>query len=342
MPIETPIWLLQEAPGRDVVLSCRVRIARNLLSYPFPHRATLEQLEAVADTLLPLLQAHGLGGGGRWCLETLSLAERARLVGARMVSPLFWKASPHRWILTDRDWSVAALVNEEDHLRLQITLAGWQPEGLWQALHDWEERLAPLRDRWAWLPSVGYLTASPANLGSGIRLGLLLHLMGLQRTQQINRWLEALQALGCTTRGLYGEGSLAVEGYLQISLLGKQGPLEDLLARLQGTLLTLIEEERAARATPKEKAILQECQELETTLRYADSVALGTTLRLLAVHRLAALRGLIPADYRTFDHWLFSLAVYPPPEPPHVAYERAQRLRQQLLGAVERSNGSNR
>lgn len=328
-------WLREEAPDMDVVISSRVRLARNWIRYPFPQRAAPEELQAVASALGPRLQEAGLGMGGVFALEDLSASQRAQLVGARVISPMFWESAPHRWALISADWGTAALINEEDHLRLQITRAGWQPSEL-RALHNqWEERLlnferAGVDIRWAKLPQHGFLTASPINLGSGLRLGLLAHLMGLQRARRITRWLEALQALGCATRGLYGEGSLAFEGYVQISMLGNQDSLEELLARLQGTLITLIEAEREARAEISQDQIQNELHELMNTLQYTETLSLGTTLRALAVQRLYALLNETGGDYRRYDHWLFALAVYPPPEPAEVAVERAQWLRSQM------------
>ncbi|MCS6918417.1 MAG: hypothetical protein NZM28_01450 [Fimbriimonadales bacterium] len=328
MIVRTDHWLTQPAPDRDVVISGRVRLARNLAHYPFPHRASEAQLEQVAHTLRGAFQEAGLNRAIE--LSRLSLQERARLVGARVISPALLPQLPHRWAVLDETGGVVAVINEEDHLRLQITCAGWQPHTLSESLLSWERTLNRMPLLWARSPKWGYLTASPINLGAGVRLGLLAHLMGLQRARQITRWLEALQALGCHTRGLYGEGSLAFEGYVQISLLGKDAPLDELLARLRGTLRTLIDAEREARAKLQPDALEEEWQELQATLRHSESLSLGTTLRALAVYRM---RGMLsyddaPRDYA--DMLLFEAAVYPPPEPEHAAKERAEWLRARL------------
>lgn len=320
-------WLQEPAPDRDVVISGRVRLARNLLAYPFPHRATEAELETVARTLRNALEIHGLGQGGALGIDQLALEERALLVGARVLSPALLGGLPHRWALLNADGSTVAILNEEDHLRLQLTCAGWQPDRLVQSLRYWESILEALPLRWGYAPGLGYLTASPINLGSGLRLGLLVHLMGLQRARQITRWLEALQSLGCHTRGLYGEGSLAFEGYVQISLLGKQEPLSDLLARLRATLRTLIEAEREARARLNREMLDAEWQELCTTLRHSESLSLGTTLRMLAVYRVRALMAYEEHACDRADQLLFQIAVYPPPEPEQAGRERAQWLR---------------
>ncbi|GBC91708.1 Protein-arginine kinase [bacterium HR15] len=321
-------WLKEPAPYRDVVISQRVRLARNLLLFPFPHAASEAQLREVAQLLRAVLEPIGLGTGGVKELAQLSLDERAQLAGARVISPALLPALPHRWVLLSEDGSVVALINEEDHLRLQITHAGWQPDRMVDELHHWEQRLDALPMRWGYSSRLGYLTASPINLGSGIRLGLLMHLMGLQRARQITRWLEALQALGCHTRGLYGEGSLAFEGYVQISLLGRRDPLPELLARLRGTLRTLIEAELEARLQLSMDELDAEWEELNTTLRHAASLSLGTTLRTLAVHRMRAMLRGDEAQRDFTDQLLFGLAVYPPPEPDYAASERARWLRE--------------
>jgi len=322
-------WLDRSAPDRDVVISGRVRLARNLLELPFPHRATREQLAEVVGMLRPLLEAEGLNGTAI-ALETLSVHARALLVGARVISPSLLETAPERWVLLNADWSEGAVLNEEDHLRLQITCAGWQPDLLTHALVHWERTLEAFPVRWGYLPKIGYLTASPINLGSGIRLGLLLHLMGLQRARQITRWLEALQALGCHVRGLYGEGSLALEGYVQVSLVGGREPLPDLLARLRGTLRTLIQAEREARFQLNYEALAEEWNELSATLRHSQSLSLGTTLRALAVYRMLGMMTQNEPQRDYADHLLFSLAVYPPPEPENVSVERAQWVRRAL------------
>ncbi|MDW8052643.1 MAG: hypothetical protein RMJ83_09230 [Armatimonadota bacterium] len=323
-------WLTQPAPDRDVVVSSRVRLARNLLHYPFPHKATEAQLETVAAVLCPLLREAGLAR--EVALSELSLSERARWVGARVISPALLPELPHRWVLLNADASAVAVINEEDHLRLQLTCAGWQPNWLVEGLWQWECALERMPVVWARSPKLGYLTASPINLGRGIRLGLLMHLMGLQRARQITRWLEALQVLGCQTRGLYGEGSLAFEGYVQVSLLGGREPLDDVLARLRGTLRMLIDAERDARAQLSREALESEWEELRTTLQHATSLSLGTTLRALAVYRMRAMLTHQEAQRDYADLLLFEAAVYPPPEPEHAAVERATWLRTRLLG----------
>ncbi len=326
--LESVSWFAQSAPDRDVVISGRVRLARNLVHYPFPHCASEAQLQSVAAVLVDALSSVGLTHAME--LGRLGLDERAHLVGARVISPALLSELPHRWALLDDSGEVVAVINEEDHLRLQITCAGWQPQALLESLLHWERVLNRLPLLWARSPKLGYLTASPINLGSGIRLGLLTHLMGLQRARQITRWLEALQALGCHTRGLYGEGSLAFEGYVQISLLGRSDPLDELLARLRGTLRTLIEAEREARACIERDALEDEWHELQATLRHSESLSLGTALRALAVYRMRAILDYDDGQRDYADRLLFEAAVYPPPEPEHAAKARAAWLRTRL------------
>ncbi len=327
-------WLRVPAPHRDVVLSQRVRLARNLVHLPFPHVASEAQLQQVILQLRAGLESMGLGAGGVLELARLSMDERAQLVGARVISPALLAPLPHRWVLLSADGGTVALLNEEDHLRLQVTHAGWQPDRMVDELRLWEQRLDALSVRWGYSQRLGYLTASPINLGSGIRLGLLMHLMGLQRARQITRWLEALQALGCHTRGLYGEGSLAFEGYVQISLLGRRDPLPELLARLRGTLRTLIEAELEARTRLVADELDTEWEELNATLRHASTLSLGTTLRTLAVYRMRAMLAGDSARRDFADELLFRLKVYPPPEPSYAATDRAQWLRASMSTPV--------
>ncbi|MCS7065172.1 MAG: hypothetical protein NZL85_02725, partial [Fimbriimonadales bacterium] len=158
-------WLKEPAPYRDVVISQRVRLARNLLHLPFPHGASEAQLQTVAQQLRAALEPMGLGAGGVIELARLSLDERAQLAGARIISPALLPSLPHRWVLLSAEGGTIALLNEEDHLRLQITHAGWQPERMVDELHRWEQRLSTLPLRWGYSRRLGYLTASPINLG---------------------------------------------------------------------------------------------------------------------------------------------------------------------------------
>ncbi len=322
MTLVSPLWLGEEGALSDVVLSTRVRIARNLLDLPFPHSATPEQLrssraivtERLCDRFGPLKETP---------LEATSLDERADFVGARIAGTAFWHPLPERSILTSADLSLAGLANEEDHLRLQKAFRGWSAQ---RAISHWEHLSERIGTDWAHSRKLGYLTASPINLGGGARLGLMAHLPGLHRSGGSSRWIQALQTLGATARGLYGEGSATVQGFVQISALSGRSELSETVAQIRAIVDSIALAEREARQTIASSDIKGELEEALVVAVHSETLSLGACLKLIGACRMASMREIVPAYYGEFDRLLFELPAYPPPEPAHAGAVRKSRI----------------
>ncbi len=205
-------------PEGEIVLSSRIRLARNLAGFPFPHRmndaqgqAMLAKVEEAFHQVEPGWDLHFRR------LESLSPLERELLMEKHLVSPLLIQ-NPIRYegaALDDRE-SISVMVNEEDHLRIQVLLPGLQLEEAWQAANRLDDTLEQTLDI-AYDESRGYLTAWPTNLGTGLRASVMLHLPALVMTRQASQVFTTLAQVGIVVRGLYGEGSEALGNIFQIS-----------------------------------------------------------------------------------------------------------------------------
>lgn len=253
-------WMKTDGPDSDIVLSSRIRLARNINQYVFPIIATTEQSKEVLDKIVEVqksetkTQAEALEVIK---LDDLKTIEKKVLVEKHLISPTLVEDSKNGAVLLSQDESVSIMVNEEDHLRIQCLYPGFQlNEALNRAngIDDWLEE----KFDYAYDETRGYLTSCPTNVGTGMRASVMMHLPALVLTQRINRIIPAINQLGLVVRGSYGEGSEAQGNIFQISnqiTLGKSE--EDIVEDLRDVVLQLIEQERYARNSLYESSKLQ-------------------------------------------------------------------------------------
>ncbi|MXX79185.1 MAG: hypothetical protein F4Z33_09645, partial [Gemmatimonadales bacterium] len=239
-------WLDEEAPDGDIVISSRVRLARNLQGYSFSAQATGEEREALLEKARAATEAAGvLEAVDFWEVSRLDPVDRLLLLERRLVSKeLIGKpeTGPRRGsgLALSRTRALGMMVNEEDHLRLQTLRGGFQLVAAWRDLDQLDEEVGA-RLPYAYHQEFGFLTSCPTNVGTGLRASVFIHLPGLVLTRQIRKVLEGMGQLGVTYRGLYGEGSRIVGNLFQISnqtTLGKtEEDLIDQLERLVGRVI---------------------------------------------------------------------------------------------------------
>lgn len=253
-------WMKKNGPDSDIVLSSRIRLARNLEEYKFPLLASMEESYAVIKHVGDALTQEEfdlIGSLEVFQIDEMKTNEKRVLVEKHLISPHLADHSKHGAVLLDHDESVSIMVNEEDHLRIQCLLPGFQLEkGLNKAneIDDWVEKHLT----YAFDEKRGYLTSCPTNVGTGLRASVMMHLPALAMTQQLNRILPAINQLGLVVRGIYGEGSEALGNLFQISnqlTLGKSE--QDIVEDLQGVVLQLIQQERSARELLLDESRLQ-------------------------------------------------------------------------------------
>src|SRR2546423_2615419 len=210
-------WLRGTGPEADIVVSTRIRLARNLAAFPFTNRASPHQKAEVEHLLrerilklsqAPPLQYVHVGG--------LPALDRQFLVERQLISREMANGDGPRGVAFDDRESVSLMVNEEDQLRLQVMRSGLALDEAWQDI-DKVDDLIEEKVSYAFSEEFGYLTACPTNVGTGMRASVMLHLPALGLTKQIEKVFRALQKINLVVRGLYGEGSRASGDFYQIS-----------------------------------------------------------------------------------------------------------------------------
>src|SRR3954469_17908253 len=288
-------WLQADGPNSDVVLSTRIRLARNLQGFRFGQRAD------AADRAEVLRIARGaaegtatLDGATLLVLPELAPAGRQLLLERHLVSRELIgseEAPPHSdaALLLGGAGPLSVMVNEEDHLRLQSLVGGFRLREAWRAIERLDDELGG-RLPFAFHPEFGYLTSCPTNVGTGLRASVLMHLPGLVLTQEINKVLQGISQVGLTFRGLYGEGSEVVGNFFQISnqtTLGKTE--EDLIDHLQRIVQQVVQYETQARAVLLRHArtvIEDKVWRAYGLLRHARSTSFEEVMNLLSGVRL--------------------------------------------------------
>lgn len=243
-------WMKGDGPDSEIVISSRIRIARNLRHLPFPMLATGEQSLEVMEQLTAIGNSDKLEPIGKFdtiVLSELSQLERRVLVEKHLISPNLANESRGGAVILSDNEAVSIMINEEDHLRIQCLYPGFQIKEAWTFANRIDD-IFEAEVNYAFDEKRGYLTTCPTNVGTGIRASVMMHLPALVLTNQINRILSAVTQVGLAVRGLYGEGSEALGNLFQISNQITLGQSEDeIIDNLYGVVKQIIEHERAAR-----------------------------------------------------------------------------------------------
>ena len=237
-----------EYPG--IVLSSRVRLARNLKDIPFSHRASAEQLHEIQDHVFT---AHKTNNSvpHAFFLSTSDMTEMDKqfMVERHLISPGLLEKTGSRGILIGDKEIVSIMINEEDHLRLQSIQSGFQPKKAWHIIDHIDDELGKTLD-YAFSDRFGYLTACPTNTGTGLRASVLIHLPALVLTQEIDKVLRGITQVGLAVRGFYGEGTAVSGNLFQISNQTTLGQSEeDIIISLERVTKQIIGYEEDARGT---------------------------------------------------------------------------------------------
>ncbi|MGE1115129.1 protein arginine kinase [Priestia megaterium] len=243
-------WMRQEASNSDIVLSSRIRLARNLTHYLFPTLFSKEHAVEVVRVFEQVFQKSE--NTNQWNLHLLKMNElqplqKQVLVEKHLISPNLAEGDNNGACFLSEKEDLSIMVNEEDHLRIQCLFPGLQlSEALSTAnkVDNWIEKYVD----YAFDENRGYLTSCPTNVGTGLRASVMMHLPALVMTRQIHRIIPAINQLGLVVRGIYGEGSEALGNIFQISnqiTLGKSE--EDIVADLNSVVQQLITQEHSAR-----------------------------------------------------------------------------------------------
>ncbi|NNE10421.1 MAG: protein arginine kinase [Gemmatimonadetes bacterium] len=216
-PWPEPDWLSGDGPESITVLSTRIRLARNLAEHPFTHRAEEPERGEILEEVREAARAsRSLSTPRILRLDRTSTLDRQYLVERHLVSPDLANARGPRAVAVGKGETLSVMINEEDHLRIQGLLSGFQLRDAWNLVDKLDEELGGNLDL-AFSPKWGYLTACPTNTGTGLRASVLIHLPGLVLTKQIGKVLRGISQVGLAVRGMFGEGTEVMGNFFQIS-----------------------------------------------------------------------------------------------------------------------------
>ena len=240
-------WYLQSGKESDVVVSSRIRLARNIIEYPFETRCSKKENEEIVNKIKEVLPSIGYG------LKILKLKDmdditKMSLVEKRLVSPDFvMNKNDIGAIAINEEENICIMINEEDHLRLQVFAPGFEIEELLKLMVEIDTKFGKALN-YAYNDKYGYLTACPTNIGTGMRVSVMVHLPALTKTGNIQKVLHIINNFGMNIRGIYGEGSKAAGDMYQISNKQTLGVSEEeLINNMKIIVEKIIEQERLAR-----------------------------------------------------------------------------------------------
>ena len=327
---QTCEWLRGTGPNSDIVMSSRIRLARNIEKYPFSHCASKKQQKETMELLREAVMTSDMLKTGLYVrmvevddVDKQFLLERHLISREHLVQPEF-KAV----IIGDKEL-ISVMINEEDHLRIQVMQSGFNLQECWRIasrIDDLLHKHVPF----SYHPEWGYLTACPTNAGTGLRASVMLHLPSLVMTKQINRVLQAITKLGMTARGLYGEGTEAEGNFFQISNQITMGtPEEDIIDNMERIIRQVIGHEENSR-----KSLMKQNREMlqdkiwrsNGILRSAHIINTKEMMGLLSMVRLGVDMGIITDIDRRAVNELFILT-----QPAHL-----QKIEGKILSSAQR------
>jgi protein arginine kinase len=324
-------WLRGSGPESDIVMSSRIRLARNLADFPFIRRCTDIDRANIESTVRERLTKDP-----RLCdltfidVADLETIDRQFLVERQLISREHANSDGARAVAIDHNERLSLMVNEEDHLRIQLMKSGLDLESAWEQINEVDD-LIEEHVTFAFHPQLGYLTACPTNVGTGMRVSVLVHLPALVITQQIDKVFRSLQRINLVVRGLYGEGTQAMGDFFQVSnqiTLGKDE--QELMKQVGDVVPVLINYERKARdflISENQHDLFDQVSRAFGALQSAQQITSEETMEHLSKVRMGINLGLIndleiPKINKLFIHT----------QPAHL-----QKLRQSVLNTSERN-----
>ena len=240
-------WYLQNGKESDVVISTRVRLSRNIKGIPFINKASKEELKEVYDKVKEITPS--LGYNLKFLsLDDMDMITKQSLVEKHLISPDFAKTKmPYTAVVINDDENICIMVNEEDHIKLQVFTSGLDIDNLLNLAIEIDEKMESLIP-YSYHEKYGFLTACPTNVGTGLKISTLVHIPALQKTGNLNKMLNIINNLGMNVRGLYGEGTKAEGDVYQVSNNQTLGITEKEIAKNLNLLAQkIIDQERLAR-----------------------------------------------------------------------------------------------
>jgi len=326
----TSEWLKGTGPNSDIVISSRIRFARNLENVPFPQWANKKQSKNVLDAIEQAVSGlESPKDPAIFKLVDLDSIDKQFLIERHLMSYEHAQKSDSKAVIIDNEEIIAIMVNEEDHLRIQVMQSGFNLHEAYNIVNKIDDALAKGLS-FAFSSEWGYLTACPTNTGTGMRGSVMLHLPALVMTRQINQVLAAIAKLSFTTRGLYGEGTQATGNFFQISNQLSLGSSEqEIIENINGLIRQIIEQEKQSREvlfTQNREMLEDKINRSFGILKNAHIITSQETTELLSLLRLGCDLGIVRDIDRRSINELFIIT-----QPAHL-----QKLENKKLTSQER------
>ncbi len=325
-------WVRADGPNNKIVMTSRVRLARNLRGIPFPGWAKKTDRQRALELMRPVVEAlPEMALCFSDSMDNLAALDKQLLVERHLISREHAARNVGSGVVVNDKESICVMINEEDHLRMQSIKSGLQLKNAFKMIDKVDTEIEAQLD-FAFSPRLGYLTACPTNVGTGMRASAMVHLPAMVLSDQINQVVQAVNKLGLAVRGLYGEGTEALGNFFQVSNQTTLGEREgDVIDRLNKVILQIIEHEENARSTLLEKkprVVYDQVGRAYGVLSHAHAISSKEALNLLSLLRLGVDLDLLPAENRATVDELFMVA-----QPAHV-----QRTAERKLTAEERDS----
>jgi protein arginine kinase len=290
-------WLNGTGDYSDIILSSRVRLARNLKGHSFPWRAGKEELESCAEKVGAIIRREdSLRSFGLFEVDALEPLAKGVLIEKHLISPTLAKGGPGRGAAVDSRGIVSIMINEEDHIRIQAILGGLRIHEAYRIARQKDELLEALD--YAFDSRSGYLTSCPTNVGTGLRASVMIHLPALTHLGRLGKLAVGCGKVGLTVRGMFGEGSESPGALYQISNQVTLGQTEDeLVEKVSGAALGMVRLEQAVRS----KIFSERGPKLEDKvwrawglLGFSRVMEAREALELLSLVRMGSGMGILP------------------------------------------------
>ncbi len=318
-------WMQGAGPHSEIVMTSRVRLARNLRGFPFPGYSQEHQRHELLKLARPSVDAlPEMKDGYSEDYAKLSKIRKQVLVERHLVSREHAARANGCAVVVDRKQNLSIMINEEDHFRIQGIRPGLNLRSAWQLVDKVDTELEAALP-YAYDEKLGYLTACPTNLGTGMRASVMLHLPALALTDQINPVIKAVGKIGLAVRGLYGEGTEALGNLFQISNQHTLGEKEsEIISQIEKVIERVISSENNARQKLVEDnptMLNDQVGRAFAILRYAHILTSKEALNLLSMLRLGADLDLVPnCDRSLLDMLLLEI------QPAHLQLRAAREL----------------
>jgi protein arginine kinase len=329
--LKTPTeWIKGEGPNSRIVLSSRVRLARNLRDFPFPGWAKKQERQKVLETIQPVVELlPEMKDSFSAEMDQLPALDKQVLVERHLISREHAAKNVGSGIVINDRETISVMINEEDHIRMQAIKSGLQLKQVYKLIDKVDSEMEERLD-YAFSPRLGYLTACPTNVGTGMRGSAMVHLPAMVLSDQIGQVVQAANKIGFAVRGLYGEGTEALGNVFQVSNQTTLGEREaDVIERLNKVINQIIEHEENARLTlleKRRKLVYDQVGRAYGVLTNAHTISSKEALNLLSILRLGVDLEIFHASVREAVDELFIQT-----QPAHV-----QKLAARKLSAEER------